>query len=487
MRNDTKTSGGAESSSRPEGGELAEIDRIFEAQRRAFQKTPFMPADQRISHLQRLKSALVDQQEAFVTAVYADFNGRAEDETLLAEFFPALEGICYASRRVKRWMRPNRRAVNLTSMPGRAKVLYQPLGVVGIIVPWNYPIYLAVGPLTYALAAGNRVMIKMSEFTPNTATLFQEMIRRTFKEDHVAVVTGEADVAAAFSAKPWDHLLFTGATAIGKHVMRAAADHLTPVTLELGGKSPAIIGTTTPSMDAAERIAFGKLLNAGQTCIAPDYVLCPRQRADAFVSDLKTCVPKMFPDMKANPRFTAIVNDRQYKRIHGLLEDAKQKGAQITEINPAGEDFTDTQKMPLYVLQRVTEEMSVMKEEIFGLLLPVLPYDTIDEAIAYINAHPRPLALYYFGYDRRQIEYVLTNTHSGGALINDTLMHVAQDDLPFGGVGSSGMGRYHGREGFNSFSNIRGVFYKPRFNSSRLIYPPYGRRVHRLLYRLFIR
>src|SRR6056297_1597622 len=347
MRNDTETSGGAESSSRPEGGELAEIDRIFEAQRRAFQKTPFMPADQRISHLQRLKSALVDQQEAFVTAVYADFNGRAEDETLLAEFFPALEGIRYASRRVKRWMRPNRRAVNLTSMPGRAKVLYQPLGVVGIIVPWNYPIYLAVGPLTYALAAGNRVMIKMSEFTPNTATLFQEMIRRTFKEDHVAVVT-----------------------------------------LELGGKSPAIIGTTTPSMDAAERIAFGKLLNAGQTCIAPDYVLCPRQRADAFVSDLKTCVPKMFPDMKANPRFTAIVNDRQYKRIHGLLEDAKQKGAQITEINPAGEDYTDTQQIPPYVLQMTTEEKSVT----FACFFPCSPMIPLTKGMPITKPLPSPLA-----------------------------------------------------------------------------------------------
>ncbi len=477
----------SENESHADSSILSEIDRTFKAQRRAFQNSPVKSAEQRMSDLKRLKTALVDHQEELVKAVYADFNGRAEDETLMAEFFPSVEGIRYASRRVKRWMKPSRRSVNLAFMPGRAKVLYQPLGVVGIIVPWNYPLYLAVGPLTYALAAGNRVMIKMSEFTPNTSTLFQHIIARTFKEDQVAVITGEADVAAAFSAKPWDHLLFTGSTAVGKHVMRAAADHLTPVTLELGGKSPAIIGTTTPSMDAAERIAFGKLLNAGQTCIAPDYVLCPRKRADAFVSELKTCVSKMYPAMKANPQFTSIVNDRQYKRIHGLLEDAKQKGAQVTEINPAGEDFTDTRKMPLYVLQGMKEEMRVMQEEIFGLLLPVLPYDAIDEAIAYVNAHPRPLTLYYFGYDRRQIDYVLTNTHSGGALINDTLVHVAQDDLPFGGVGNSGMGRYHGREGFNSFSNVRGVFYKPRFNSSRLIYPPYGRWIHRLIYKLFIR
>ncbi|MFP4227102.1 MAG: coniferyl aldehyde dehydrogenase [Desulfobacterales bacterium] len=487
MPNNAETVKGAESPGRPENPEFAEIDRIFEAQKNAFQKAPWLPADQRIAHLKRLKAALIERQAEFVQAVYADFDGRAADETLLAEFFPSVEGLRYAAKRVKRWMKPARRRVNPAFMPGRARIQYQPLGVVGIIVPWNYPIYLAAGPLTYALAAGNRVMIKMSEFTPNTSALFQHMIARTFREDHVSVITGEADAAAAFSAKPWDHLLFTGSTAIGRHVMRAAADNLTPVTLELGGKSPAIIGPATPGMDAAERIAFGKLLNAGQTCIAPDYVLCPAQRIEAFVADLKTCSAKMFPAMKTNPQFTSIVNDRQYQRIQGLLEDAREKGAHITEINPAAEDFTGTRKMPFYVLQEVTQEMRVMKEEIFGPLLPVLPYDTLDEAIAYVNAHPRPLALYYFGYDRPRIEHVLANTHSGGAVVNDTLFHVAQDDLPFGGVGDSGMGRYHGREGFVSFSNARGVLYKPRFNSTRLMYPPYGRWIHRFIYKLLIR
>ncbi|RJP36365.1 MAG: coniferyl aldehyde dehydrogenase [Desulfobacteraceae bacterium] len=466
--------------------ELTELDRIFMAQQEAFLRNPFAGAAQRIAHLQRLKASLISFQDRIVRAVSEDFGARAADETLLAEFFPSLEGIHHTVKHVGRWMKPERRKVNLVFMPGRARVIYQPLGVVGIIVPWNYPIYLSIGPLTCALAAGNRVMIKMSQSTPNTAKVVQQMIAEAFREDHVAVVSGSPGMGSAFASKPWNHMCFTGSTDTGRQVMRAAADHLTPVTLELGGKSPAIIGPGTPVNEAAERIAFGKMLNSGQTCIAPDYVLCPGQKVEAFISAMKTCVAKMYPRLKANSQFTSIVNARQHERIQAILEDARQQGARVTEINPAGEDFSDTRKMPLYVLSDVTADMRVMQEEIFGLLLPVVPYDSLRDVVAFVNARPRPLALYYFGYDRPQIDYVLNNTCSGGAAVNDVLIHCPQDDLPFGGVGASGMGRYHGKAGFINFSNQKGVLYKPRFNFTKLVYPPYGK-IHHLIYKIFIR
>lgn len=463
-----------------------ELDRIFKAQRAAFFKNSYAGAGQRRLHLNRLKASLLAFQDRIVRAISEDFDGRAADETLLAEIFPSLEGIHHAVKHVGRWMKPAKRKVNLAFKPGRARVIFQPLGVVGIIVPWNYPIYLSVGPLTCALAAGNRAMIKMSMSTPNTARVFQQMIAETFQEDHVAVISGSPGVGTAFAAKPWDHLCFTGSTDTGRQVMRAAAEHLTPVTLELGGKSPAIIGPGTPVNEAAERIAFGKMLNSGQTCIAPDYVLCPDQKVEAFISALKACVGEMYPRLKANSQFTSIVNARQHGRIIEILEDARLHGARVTETNPAGEDFSDTCKMPLYVLSDVTAGMRVMQEEIFGLLLPVVPYNTLKDAVALINSRPRPLALYYFGYDRTQVDYVLKNTCSGGAVVNDVLIHCPQDDLPFGGVGASGMGRYHGKDGFINFSNEKGVLYKPRFNFTKMVYPPYGK-IHQLIYKIFFR
>ena len=463
-----------------------DLDRIFEAQQTAYLKNPETSAAQRVLHLNQLKSALLAYKDRIIQAVNEDFGGRAADETLLAEFFPSVEGIRFTAKRVKRWMKPARRRVGLAFMPGLARVIYQPLGVVGIIVPWNYPIYLSAGPLTCALGAGNRVMIKMSMSTPKTASVFQQMIAETFREDHVAVIAGSEGMGTAFAEKPWNHLLFTGSTNTGRRVMRAASDNLTPVTLELGGKSPAIIGPDTPMNEAAERIAFGKMFNSGQTCIAPDYVLCPKTKVDAFVPEIKSCVAKMYSSLKANSHFTSIVNERQHERIYSVLEDARQKGARITEINPAGEDFSDTRKMPLYVLTEVTAQMRVMREEIFGLILPVVPYDMLKDAVDFINLRPRPLALYYFGYDRPKIDYVLNNTCSGGAAVNDVLMHCPQDDLPFGGVGESGMGRYHGREGFLNFSHAKGVLYKPRLNATKLVYPPYGK-IHQLVYKLFIR
>lgn len=470
-----------------EADSFADLDRVFELQRQAYRRHPMPGPEERIRHLNRLRQALVEHRDEITRAVDSDFEGRSRDETYLAELFPSIEGIRYATRRIKKWMKPSRRKVGLLFQPGRAGVIYQPLGVVGIIVPWNYPIYLAIGPLTAALAAGNRVMVKMSEAAPRTAEVLKRMLNTIFDEDHVAVFPDREGLGVAFSRKPWDHLLFTGSTAVGRHVMRAAADHLTPVTLELGGKSPAIISPDVPMKDAAERIAFGKVFNAGQTCVAPDYVLCPRNRRDEFLAAFDDAFNAMYPDLENNPHFTSIVNNRQYERLQRLLEDARSKGAREIRINPAGERFAATRKMPISLLLDVTDDMAVMQEEIFGPLLPVVFYDSIKDALAYVNGRPRPLALYLFDYNKERAEHVLAHTHSGGAVVNDTLAHVAQDDLPFGGVGPSGMGEYHGREGFLTFSKAKGVLYKPRFNSTKLIYPPYGRWIHRLIYKLFVR
>ncbi len=463
------------------------MQQLLNSQRTAFKKDPMPSAEQRKGHLRRLAAALKAARHRLAEAIDMDFNGRSRDETLLAEIFPSLEGIRYAQNRVSRWMRPERRHVGMIFQPARARVLYQPLGVVGVISPWNYPVYLTLGPLTGALAAGNRVMIKASEYTPYTTQTLREMLAGVFADDHVSVVTGDADVAAAFSRLNFDHLLFTGSTAVGRQVMRTAADNLTPVTLELGGKSPALVAPDYPIDTAAERIAFGKCFNAGQTCIAPDYLLCPENRLDAFVKALSAAVARLYPSMAANPDYTAIVNQRQFNRLSGCLTDAREKGGRLVQINPSAEAFSDTGKMPVWLVLEPTSEMTIMQEEIFGPILPVVSYRQLSEAVDYVNDRPRPLALYYFDENRKRTQRVLEQTRSGGVCINDTLAHVAQDDLPFGGIGQSGMGAYHGETGFLTFSKARPVFERGRLNSTRLAWPPYGRRIHRWLYRFLFR
>ncbi len=463
--------------------QIAQLQASFDLQRRAFQANPMPSAEQRSQWLQALRELLSGEREALIEAISRDFSNRSADETLLAELMPSLHGIDYARKRLKKWMKPSRRSVGLQFQPASAQVVYQPLGVVGVIVPWNYPLFLAIGPLVGALAAGNRVMIKMSESTPATSQLLKDLLARAFPEDLVSVVLGEAEVGMAFSKLPLDHLLFTGATSIGKHVMRAAAENLTPVTLELGGKSPAIVSASVPLVDAAERIAFGKTLNAGQTCVAPDYVLVPRARLEGFVEAYRQAVQRFYPQLENNPDYTAIINERQQQRLNGYLSDAEAKGARVLPLFPAAQG----RRMPHSLLLEVTDEMTVMQEEIFGPLLPLIPYDSLEDAFTYINQRPRPLALYYFGYDKAEQRRVLHETHSGGVCLNDTLLHVAQDDLPFGGIGPSGMGHYHGHEGFLTFSKAKGVFSKQRFNAARLIYPPYGRAIQKLIYRLFVR
>jgi len=462
---------------------LEELDRLFAAQRAAYAANPMPPADQRQQWLKALRELLSNERQALVEAISADFSHRSADETLLAELMPSLHGIHYASRHLKGWMKSSRRKVGMAFQPASAKVVYQPLGVVGIIVPWNYPLYLAIGPLVGALAAGNRVMLKLSESTPATGQLLKTLLGRIFPEDLVCVVLGEADIGVAFSRLRFDHLLFTGATSIGKHVMRAAAENLTPVTLELGGKSPAIVSRDVPLKDAAERIAFGKTLNAGQTCVAPDYVLVPQDRVGAFVEAYRQVVNNFYPTLADNPDYTAIINERQLARLNGYVSDATSKGALLIPLFEQGQG----RRMPHSLLLNVTDEMTVMQDEIFGPLLPIVPYQDLDQAFAYINQRPRPLALYYFGYDKREQNRVLHETHSGGVCLNDTLLHVAQDDMPFGGIGSSGMGHYHGHEGFLTFSKAKGVLIKQRFNAAKLIYPPYGKSIQKLIQKLFIR
>ena len=462
---------------------LNELEQLFNSQRKAFAANPMPLAGQRLQWLKTLRTLLSDERQALVDAINSDFSHRSADETLLAELMPSLLGIQYASKHLKKWMKPSRRHVGMAFQPASAKVIYQPLGVVGVIVPWNYPLFLAIGPLVGALSAGNRVMLKLSESTPTTGQLLKRLFAQVFPEDLVTVVLGEAEVGMAFSKLPFDHLLFTGATSIGKHVMRAAAENLTPVTLELGGKSPAIVSSDVPLEDAAERIAFGKTLNAGQTCVAPDYVLVPEDRVDGFVDAYRKAVQKFYPTLIDNPDYTAIINDRQLARLNRYLDDASSKGARVIPLFEQGQG----RRMPFSLLLNVSDDMTVMQDEIFGPLLPIVPYSRIDQAFAYINQRPRPLALYYFGYNKAEQQRVLEQTHSGGVCLNDTLMHVAQDDLPFGGVGPSGMGHYHGHEGFLTFSKAKGVFIKQRFNAARLIYPPYGKAIQRLVYKLFIR
>jgi len=428
---------------------------------------------------------LLEHQGALVESIDQDFGGRSADETLLAELMPSVQGIRHAEQHLAGWMKPARRRVGLAFQPASARVLYQPLGVVGVIVPWNYPLFLAMGPLTAALAAGNRVMLKLSEATPATGELLKRLLGEGFPEDLVGVVLGESEVGEAFSRLPFDHLLFTGATSIGRHVMAAAAQNLPPVTLELGGKSPAIVSASVPLAHAAERIAFGKTLNAGQTCVAPDYVLVPRARLDGFVEAYRQAVLRFYPQVQGNPDYSAIINARHLARLEGYLADARDKGATVLDLYPA--EAREGRRLPPQVLLQVDDTMQVMQDEIFGPLLPVVPYDSLAEALAYVARRPRPLALYYFGYERGEQQRVLEQSHSGGVCLNDTLLHVAQDDLPFGGVGPSGMRNYHGHEGFRTFSHARAVFAKQRVNAARLIYPPYGKALHKWVYRLFIR
>jgi coniferyl-aldehyde dehydrogenase len=433
---------------------------------------------QRMERLEKLEKVLARRKDDIARAISKDFGHRSRHETLVAEVFISLMHIRYIKERLHEWMEPEPREVSWLFAPGRAEVVYQPLGVVGIIAPWNYPFQLAAAPLVSAIAAGNHVMIKPSELTPHTADMIEQCAHEALPDDVCAVIKGGVDVSEAFSKLPFDHLLFTGSTRVGRLVMRAASENLVPVTLELGGKSPAIVGEDFKIEQAAERIMAGKLFNAGQTCIAPDYVLLPKGKVDAFVSAAKHVVERMYPTLEKNPDYTSIINEHHWERLRRMLEEAKRLGAKIVEINPANEELgKDTHKLAPTLVLEPSDDLSVMQEEIFGPILPIRTYENLDKAIDSIGARPRPLALYYFGHDATRIDKVLTHTISGGVCVNDTMLHFAQDDLPFGGVGASGMGHYHGKEGFETFSKKKPVFYQSRINGAALLRPPYGKTI----------
>ena len=437
--------------------------------------------DDRIRSLERLERAIVARKVAIAEAISRDFGNRSRHETLVAEVFLVLGAIKYAKANLKDWMEPQQRETGLVFLPARTEVLAQPLGVVGIISPWNYPVQLALSPLVSVIAAGNRAILKPSELAPETASLLRDLVAETFAPDEVAVVTGGSELGEAFSRLPFDHLVFTGSTRVGKAVMRAASDNLVPVTLELGGKSPAIVATDFSVTSAADRIMAGKLFNAGQTCIAPDYVLVPEGAVDAFVEACRASAAKMYPTLAKNPDYTSIVSDRHLARLQGYIADAKERGAKVVECNPGGESLEGTRKLAPTLITGADDDAVVMQEEIFGPVLPVRAYRSLDEALAYVNDHPRPLALYLFSHDRATTDRVLAETISGGVTVNETMLHVAQDDLPFGGVGPSGMGHYHAREGFDAFTKRKPVFRQARINTTGLLRPPYGKTVDALL------
>ncbi len=450
-------------------------------QREAFLRDGAPSLAQRRADLARLKRALIARKGELEAALNADFGHRSTHETAILEVLTVVQGISYLSRNLRKWMRPGRRQVPLHSRPARAYVVYQPLGVVGIVSPWNYPLSLALMPLATALAAGNRAMLKPSEHTPATSALMETMLADLFHPEQVAVVQGDAAVGAAFAALPFDHLVFTGSTAVGRAVMKAAADNLVPVTLELGGKSPVVV-ERGHAVAAAASIAYGKLANAGQTCIAPDYLLLHESDVEAFIGAFDDAVKRLYPDGPSGDDYTSIINDHHHQRLMALLDDARTKGARIVESGHRPRQASDRSHTlaPALVLD-VTDDMRIMREEVFGPLLPVRTCADIDEAIAFINARPRPLALYYFGPAGGNRDRLLAETTSGNVTVNNTLMHYAQDDLPFGGVGASGIGAYHGVEGFRALSHARGVLVQGRRNLADLLRPPYGRMARLIL------
>jgi len=425
----------------------------------------------RRDQLDNLELMLSDNQQLLANAISADFGYRSESETQFAELFPSFTGISHAKKHGKRWMKAQRVSISALYMPAHNEILPQPLGVVGIMVPWNYPLFLAIGPMIDAITAGNRIMVKMSEAAPQFAQTFAETISRYFSADMVCVVIGEVEIAAAFSELPFDHLLYTGSTAVGKKVMAAAAPNLTPVTLELGGKSPVIVLEGANLENAVNRVMMGKTLNAGQTCIAPDYVLIQRQYHDEFVRLAREWMEKHYPNIESNPDYSRIINVQQFKRVKGYLENLSSEG--VYRLTDATSNL-ETRLMPPVIVSEPAPESDLMQNEIFAPVLPLMHYDTLDNAIAFINARPRPLALYVFGDNSRDIDKVRTNTVSGGLCINEVIMHVAQHDLPFGGVGDSGTGAYHGKAGFERLSHMKPIFVQSKLNGLNILLPPYG-------------
>jgi coniferyl-aldehyde dehydrogenase len=447
----------------------------LETQRAAFRRDPFPSLAQRRDRIQRLRALLAEHGEAFAAAVSADFGHRSRHETQLTELLSADAAAKHTLRHLAAWMKPKRMPTALHFLPGSNRLLAQPLGVVGIISPWNYPIMLALTPVIAALAAGNRVLLKPSELTPRVSSLLARTVAQYFAPDEFTVVTGDAKVAESFATLPFDHLFFTGSTAVGRLVAQAAAKNLTPVTLELGGKSPALVHETANLKRTAERIAAGKLMNAGQTCVAPDYVLVPRAMLQPLIRQLGLAMRKLYPSLADNPDYTSIVSARHYARLQAMLVEAKAMGAKLTVPHAKEKLEPKARKLAPTLVSATKPTMQLMREEIFGPILPLIPYDTLDEAVAHIQAGERPLAMYWFGDAPKERERVLRETHAGGVTVNDCIWHLAQEDQPFGGIGHSGQGSYHGVWGFRTFSHMKPVFANPVLAATGLFSPPYGK------------
>jgi coniferyl-aldehyde dehydrogenase len=457
------------------------LQALFDAQYHASRAQIDVPLALRRDRLGRLRALIETHAGALSEAIEADFGVRSRQLTEAADLFVLRAAIGQLHKELPRWMKSRRVATPIYLLPARGYIQRQPLGVVGVIGPWNYPLQLNLGPAATALAAGNRVMLKPSELTPHTSALMATLVQQVFAAEEFSVVLGGADVAQAFSALPFDHLFFTGSTSVGRMVAAAAAANLTPTTLELGGKSPCVVDASCDLNEAAIKIAHGKLLNAGQTCIAPDYVLLPRGLEAAFEDAYTAAVSQLFPTISGNPDYASIVSDRHLARLTALLDEARAKGARVVELaNPSAGVPSSRQMNPTLVFNPAPD-LRLMKEELFGPILPVLPYDTIEDAIAFINARPRPLAQYWFGTDTVARDRLLNKTVSGGVTVNDTLMHVAHEGLPFGGVGESGWGSYHGESGFLRFTQQKPVLVQSRWAMGNLFYPPYGARFDRVM------
>ncbi|WP_081944663.1 coniferyl aldehyde dehydrogenase [Sphingopyxis sp. MWB1] len=462
-------------------GEAERMQAVLTAQKASF--TAAMPEalGVRRDRIDRAIALLVDNAEEFARAVSEDFGHRSREQTLMTDIMPSVSALKHAKKHMASWARGEKRKPTfpLGLLGAKAEVMFQPKGVVGVVAPWNFPIGMVFVPMAGILAAGNRAMIKPSEFTENVSTLMARLVPDYFEENEMAVFTGDADIGIAFSKLAFDHLIFTGATSVGRHIMRSAADNLVPVTLELGGKSPTFIGRSANKGLVGQRVALGKMMNAGQICLAPDYLLVPDDQEAEVINSVTKSAAALYPSLLANDDYTSVVNTRNYDRLQSYLADAREKGAEVIEVNPAKEDFASANghKMPLHIVRNPTDDMKLMQEEIFGPILPVKRYGHIDEAIDYVNAHDRPLGLYYFGQDKSEEERVLTRTLSGGVTVNDVLFHNAMEELPFGGIGPSGMGHYHGIDGFRTFSHARAVYRQPKLDVAGLagFKPPYGK------------
>ncbi len=466
---------------------IQNMHRVLELQKSLNIKEGAPSLELRSDRLDRVVAMVTKYKSETISALQDDFGNRDPVMSAATEVDSVIGPMMHARKNLKKWMKTEKRKAAiaplgsaLSLLGAKAEIRYQPKGVVGTISPWNFPLNLALAPLAGILSAGNRVMLKPSELTPASSDLTKLMINEYFDESEIGVFIGGPEVGAAFSELPFDHLMYTGSTSIAKHVMKAASENLVPLTLELGGKSPVVVSKSSKIKETATRVMQGKTMNAGQICLAPDYALVPEESIDEFVQATVDVTSEMYPDMKDNEDFTSIINQKHYDRIQGYIADAKDKGANVVEINPSNEDFSQQphHKIPPTIILNPTEDMQVMQEEIFGPVLPVKTYKDVSETVDYINSKDRPLGLYYFGEDSKEKDYVLDNTTSGGVTVNDVISHITMEDLPFGGVGPSGMGSYHGYDGFKEFSHAKSVYKQSWINLNKLagLVPPYKKK-----------